>query len=198
MTTSDGKQIQFDLGFTLSRNQRQDTNVSLRLGDAARKKDPLVVNLNGLTAQLSNVNFRFDLDNDGKPKEVNFIAPGSGFLVIDRNQNGRIDNGSELFGPQTGDGFSELAQFDLDRNGWIDEADPIFSKLKIWTKDAEGKDKLDSLKELKIGALFVQSTTTDFALKNEQHELQGQIRSSSVYVTEEGKAGTIQQIDLVA
>lgn len=56
---------------------------------------------------------------------------GSGFLALDRNQNGVVDDGSELFGTQSGDGFAHLALYDQDSNGWIDANDPVFDKLRI-------------------------------------------------------------------
>lgn len=42
-------------------------------------------------------------------------------LSLDQNGNGEIDNGTELFGTKSGDGFADLARYDLDYNGWIDE-----------------------------------------------------------------------------
>ncbi|MEA3469756.1 MAG: hypothetical protein U9R57_16250 [Thermodesulfobacteriota bacterium] len=44
----------------------------------------------------------------------------------------KINNGAELFGPTTGHGFQERAQYELDFIGWIDENDSIFSSLRIW------------------------------------------------------------------
>ena len=49
--------------------------------------------------------FAFDLNADGQAEQINFVAPGSGFLVFDRNQDGKVNNGSELFGPTTDNGF---------------------------------------------------------------------------------------------
>jgi hypothetical protein len=49
------------------------------------------------------------------------VSPRSGLLVIDKNLDGKVNDGSELFGPSTGDGFEKLARYDEDRNGWIDE-----------------------------------------------------------------------------
>lgn len=49
-----------------------------------------------------------------------------------------VNNGSELFGPTNGNGFQELAEYDKDGNGWIDENDEIFGSLKIWAEDFRG------------------------------------------------------------
>jgi len=192
--TADGREISFELGLTMHREQASETNVSLRLGDAV-KKDPLVVNFAGTAAQLSDQTFRFDLDSDGATDELSFVGPGSGFLVLDKNANGTVDNGSELFGPATGSGFSELAAYDQDANGWIDEADPVYDSLRVWTKDAQGADSLTALRAGGIGAIHLGSVATPFSLEGGNG---GEILSSGLYLNENGTAGTIQQINVFA
>lgn len=61
-------------------------------------------------------------------------------MALDVNYDGIINDGRELFGPRTGNGFLELAEFDIDGNNWIDENDPIFEKLRIWTLDEKGNE----------------------------------------------------------
>ena len=120
----------------------EQTDISLRLGDAVKqKKDPLVINFNGSAAQLTSTKFSFDIDTDGTTENISFAAPGSGFLALDKNHDGKINDGSELFGPASGNGFKELAAYDQDGNQWIDENDAVFSRLKVWSKDGEGKDR---------------------------------------------------------
>ena len=194
--TTDGKTITFELSLEMSRSFTERTDISLRLGDAARKKDPLVINFAGTAAQLSSQTFKLDLDADGQQDEARFVAEGSGFLVFDRNANGRIDAANELFGPQTGDGFGELAQLDSDRNGWIDEADASYSKLQVWTKDAAGADRLQNLQQANVGAISLARLATPFSIKDGSNALLGEVRSSGVYLSEDGQARTIQQIDL--
>ena len=75
------------------------------------------------------------------------------FLALDKNGDGRMNDGSELFGTASGDGFKDLAAYDEDGNGWIDENDSIYSQLKIWTKDENGKDHLIDLKDADVGAI---------------------------------------------
>lgn len=195
--TSDGKQIQFSLSLVMQREFIQHSDISIRKGDGV-KKDPLVINFDGTAAQLSDTKFSFDLNNDGQAAQISFVTPGSGFLALDKNGNGKIDNGSELFGPQSGNGFADLAAYDSDSNHWIDENDAVYSKLKIWNKDASGKDTLSTLAQRNVGALYLGNAATPFELKNAAHELQGQVRSTGVYLSENGSAGTMQQVDLVA
>jgi len=97
--TSDGKEIRFQLSLEMSREFYQETNLSIREGDAVRRKDPLVINFAGTAAQLTDQKFAFDLDSDGKTDQVSFVGSGSGFLALDKNGNGTIDDGSELSAP---------------------------------------------------------------------------------------------------
>lgn len=195
--TADGREIRFSLQLEMSREFSREVDVSVRLGDATRqKKDPLVINFNGTAAQLTDQTFSFDLDTDGKADNINFVGAGSGFLALDRNGDGRINNGSELFGPATGNGFSELATYDQDHNGWIDENDAVYKDLRIWAKDAKGDDMLSDLKEKSVGAIALANAGTEFSIKNADNDLQGQVRSTGIYLSEDGSAGTVQQIDL--
>ncbi len=195
--TADGKEIQFSLDLVMQRQYSETSRESLRLGDA-RKTDPLVINFNGTAAQLSEQRFAFDLNTDGEAEQINTLLPGSGFLALDINGDGKINNGSELFGPATGNGFGELAQYDQDGNGWIDESDAIFSQLKIWTGGGTDGSKLDNLASLGVGAILLHSIETPFDIKTSTNQLLGSVRASSIYLSEDGAAGSVQQIDLTA
>lgn len=195
--TADGREIAFKLQLSMSREYLQQNDVSVRLGDAARQaKDPLVINFNGSAAQLTATKFSFDLDADGSAENISFVSPGSGFLALDKNQDGKINNGSELFGPASGNGFSELAAYDQDGNQWIDENDAVFSQLRVWSKDAQQNDHLATLKEAGVGALYLGNVATEFSHKNADNQLNAQVRSSGIYLNENGSLGSLQQIDL--
>lgn len=196
VSTADGREFRFTLQLSMSRSYYAAHDLSIRLGDAALK-DPLVLNFNGKAAELGDVRFQFDLDADGRAEALRFVAPGSGFLAFDRNGDGRINDGSELFGALTGDGFGELAALDDDGNGWIDANDAAFQHLRIWRLDAHGQQRLDSLASAQIGALSLAHIDTPFALKDAHNRLQGLIRSTGVFLQETGHAGTIQKLDLV-
>lgn len=116
--TSDGKEISFKLDLSMTRDTREETSTSIRAGDAQRK-DPLVLNFDGTAAQLSDRSFAFDLG--GKGNKLATLKGSSGYLAIDRNGNGKIDAGSELFGPATNSGFGELSA--LDSDGTVEEVD---------------------------------------------------------------------------
>ena len=167
----------------------------------AELQDPLVINFEGTAAELTERTFAFDLDNDGESDQIHFTGANSGFLALDANDNGQIDNGSELFGPATGNGFGELALYDEDGNDFIDEGDSVYESLRVWQKDTAGNDRLIALGEAGVGAIYLGSTTTPFQVKDDENELQGVVRSSGIYLKEEdgqpAGVGTVQQLDLV-
>src|SRR5690606_19466085 len=103
---------------------------------------------------------------------------------------------SELFGARTGDGFAELAAYDTDGNGWIDENDAAFADLRVWTKGGDGADHLSPLPARNIGALYLVKPATPFDLKAGQNRQHGQVLATGLYLFEDGRAGTIQQLDL--
>ena len=115
---------------------------------------------------------------------------------MDLNEDGTINDGNELFGTQSGNGFADLAKYDKDGNGWIDEADEIFSKLKVWTIDENGVSSLISLKEANVGAIYLGSEDTKFSLTNQNNEVNALVRRTGMFLYETGMAGTIQQVDL--
>ena len=108
-----------------------------------------------------------------------------------------IGDGSELFGTKSGDGFGDLAQYDEDGNGWIDEGDPIWEKLLIWTKDDEGQDKLYHLSDLGIGAICLSNVSTEYALNSEEdNQNLAMIRKTGIFLYENGMTSTVQHLDL--
>lgn len=193
--TADGREISFELDLSMTRSYREETTVRVRAGDAIRK-DPLVLNFDGAAAQLSDRRFAFDLDGDGATENIALLTGGSGYLAFDRNDNGRIDSGSELFGPATGSGFGELATLDDDDNGWIDENDDAFARLAVWTPDADGEGTLDSLAGRKVGAIALGSVASPFRLRGAGNSDLGAIAASGLFLGEDGRVGSVQEIDL--
>ena len=193
--TADGKEITFSYELEMERQFHAETHLSVRAGDALLK-DPLVINFGGTAAQLTDRTFAFDLDADGTKDQIAWVQPGSGFLALDKNGNGAIDDGAELFGAKTGNGFAELAAYDDDQNGWIDEADAVYDRLQMWSKSGTTDERV-SLKDRNVGAIYLGQQATPFELKDAANQLQGAVRASGVYVKEDGSGvGSVQQIDL--
>jgi len=98
-------------------------------------RDPIVLDLNGdgiTLTSLSGSNVHFDYAGDGFAERTGWVAPTDGILAIDLNGNGKIDNGLELFGSPTEDGFAVLEKLDTNGDGVIDANDADFSKLLVW------------------------------------------------------------------
>ena len=192
--TADGQEIDFSLGLTMERSY--SATREFEMTQEVVFKDPLIVNFAGNAADLTDEKYEFDIDADGENDLISYLLGDSGMLALDKNGDGIINDGSELFGAITGNGFAELAEYDEDGNQFIDEADSIFSDLGIWTKTPES-ESFESLIDKGIGAIYLGSSQTPFDIKGEDNQINGQVISSGVYLTESGEAGTIQQIDMV-
>ncbi len=196
ITTADGQTIDFSVGLSMSREFYSEQNINIRAGDAL--KDPLLINFSGAATQLTQRDFSFDIDADGTREQIAFVAPGSGFLALDKNNDGRINDGSELFGTASGNGFRDLSAYDDDGNNWIDENDGVYESLRIWSKDSEGNDQLIALGKAGVGALYLGHIETLFSVKDDENELLGQVRATGLALMESGRVVTMQQVDLVA
>lgn len=193
--TADGRSIDFNIEVSMSRAFMESVDM-LEVKEYI-KTDPLMINLDTNVGYVSDQKFFFDLDADGKNEEISFAGKGSGFLALDKNGDGKINDGSELFGTKSGDGFKDLATYDEDGNGWIDENDSIFSKLKVWTKDENGQDRLVDLKKADVGAIYLKNADTQYSLKDNQHNLNAEIKKTGIYLKEStGEVGTINHVDL--
>lgn len=132
-----------------------------------RMLDPLVLDLNGNgqidLVPLSNSGVYFDLNGDGLPERTGWVQPGDGLLALDRNGNGTIDDISEVFGGATGDGFSDLSQYDthLVWSWRIDALDTVYDNLRIWrdlNQDGVSQaGELSSLQDEGITSISLQS-----------------------------------------
>lgn len=192
--TADGREIDFDLGLSM-----EQTTVAAQTASFAVTGlfiDPLILQFDLDSPLLTDTNFAFDIDSDGDMEDLACPGSGCGFLAFDRNGDGRINNGLELFGPESGSGFGELAELDSDANQWIDENDPIFDQLLIWTQDGEGGEKLCSIKEAGVGAIAVTHAGTNFELRREDGSVVGTIAASGLFLTEEGEVRPMHEVDL--
>ena len=141
----------------------------------AAKVDPLIFDLNGdgiRTTSLDDSTAYFDLDGDGFAERVAWVGDGDGLLTLDRNGDGIVTNGQELFGDRTRlingeyatSGFEALREFDDNNDGKIDSKDNVYSKLKMWQDiNHDGlsqPEELKSLSDLGIVSIGLESTVT--------------------------------------
>ena len=195
--TADGRTLNFNVEVELGRSLSQKID-SLSAETYTRVlTDPLVINMDTNATSISDQKFKFDIDSDGDEEEISFAGNGSGFLALDKNEDGKIGDGSELFGTKSRDGFKDLAEYDEDKNGWIDENDSVYNKLKVWTKDSEGNDKLLNLKEADVGAIYLGNLNTEYNYKDMAGETDAVLRKTGIYLKEStGAAGTVAHVDL--
>lgn len=162
-----------------------------------QEAEPLILDLNGNGIELTDVRrgdgVFFDITGDGKPEQVSWVSANDGMLVYDRNGNGKIDSGKELFGDQHGakDGFEELSKFDTDKNNAINKKDPIYQKLKIWQDlNQNGFSEVVELKSIArygIDSIDLQKDNTRSTIAG--NRVEGY--ASYHYGTDSGKVGEV-------
>lgn len=190
----DGRRFAVALTYSQVRERVSTHDVQFRAGDAVRPIDPLMLNLGGGAVTLDPARtVAVDLDGDGRQDRV--AAPGAGtwMLVRDRDGDGAVDGGQELFGPVSGSGFGELAALDQDGNGFVDGGDAAFSQLFLWNGGS-----LLALGQAGVGALATASVELPFAHQDGDGALLGQQTRGGLFLKEDGTAGALQQVDLVA
>jgi hypothetical protein len=114
--------------------------VEVLVEQAENTTSPLILDLDGDGVETLGQDFyiHFDHDKNGFAERTGWVGADDGLLVLDRNGNGQIDNGGELFGNNSGtgpgpaNGFVALAEFDQDGNGSITASDTAFASLRVW------------------------------------------------------------------
>lgn len=184
---SDGGNISFAFEFSMAISWARYSYTEQPL------QDPLTVSISGSPVQLSNDTELFDLRNDGSKVRLPQLASQQYYLAYDRNNDRQVNNGTELFGPQTGQGFAELAAFDDNGNGFIDPSDDIWQYLYLWRPN----QPLQSMAEAKLGAFSVSSVATPMPLLDKQQQKTGEIQRSGLAFTDNARPVLVQQIDLL-
>ena len=151
----------------------QQSQLNVSLGSAAnpqpvQQTDPLVLDLagNGFATRGLDDAVRFDLNGDARVESISAPTGDDALLALDRNGNGRIDSGKELFGDQHGasNGFAELNKYDDNRDGRIDQQDRVFEQLSLLRFDAQGRQQQQSLSEAGVSAIHLQAQNVKQAL----------------------------------
>jgi len=146
---------------------------------ATKIASPVILDLDGdgvETTSIADGGAYFDHDGNGFAEQTGWAGADDGLLVMDRDGNGTIDTGKELFGDQTilnngqraSNGFQALADLDSNTDGKIDINDTAYSQLKIW-QDADGdgytsEGELKTLSDAGIASIntgYTNSTTVD-------------------------------------
>ncbi len=159
--------------------------------------DPIVLDLDGdgleLTARTG-VSQLFDLDANQFAVTSGWVRGDDGFLARDLNSNGIIDDGSELVGNRTMEGFDALALLDTNSDGHITSADSTFASFRIW-RDLNGNGVTDSgelqtLTEAGITSIDVAATNT-----TETDNAGNRILGTASFTRSDSSTGTVAAND---
>ena len=171
-------------------------------GAEKTRVDPLILDIGDAGFQIEKKKFGayFDLNCNGFAERINWTKQDA-ILALDKNHNGIIDDGSEVFGDfhllpdgsRAKNGFEALAQYDTNKDGVIDEEDEIFHQLKLWV-DADGDGKssggeLKTLKEMNIKAIHL-----DYEAVNQQTDTEALIGNIATFEYEDGTEGKIGEM----
>ncbi len=187
----DGSVREFSL--SIEWTQSFSESVRLRIQDGKILTDPLVISFDG-SQPLSTNAFAFNLTGK-EGQSLPYLSGRAGYLALDADHDGKITQGSELFGPRTGEGFMELAAHDDDRNGWIDAGDDVFKQLRVWMV-SEGGENLLSLQEAGIGAISLKTASIDYAFKSDADTTIAQYKKASVALGETAGAFGVFEVDV--
>jgi len=151
-----------------------EARMNFRRKEPLKKRDPLVIDFDGNAIKTTNIIgdsvTLFDHNADKFAEMTGWVAPGDGLLAMDRNGNGIIDDGKELFGDQTilkngrraSNGFQALADLDTNGDGKIDASDAAYSQLRVLRLNAAGDAyEFRTLDELGIKSIDLDSTVTN-------------------------------------
>lgn len=138
---------------------QSEANEYDKAGTAQPPRDPLIIDFGKAGIDLYSLEngVNFDLDNNGFAEKTAWIGEEDGFLALDRNGNGKIDNGGELFGDQVVlkdgsisiSGFEALSEFDEDYDNKITPNDSVYTELLVWIdNNHSGTSEPDELKNL--------------------------------------------------
>ncbi|MDP3744638.1 MAG: calcium-binding protein, partial [Methylotenera sp.] len=170
-----------------------------------RRRDPLTFDLDndGLeTVGASTTNpILFDHDGDGTKNGTGWVKSDDAMLVLDRNGNGTIDNGRELFGDNTiksngqlaADGFDALADMDTNADGVVNASDTQFANLRLWRDlNQDGisqSNELFTLASQNIVGINVASTAHSTTLANGN-----QLADTGSFIKADGSTGTVGEV----
>ena len=181
-----------DLGIKLVKEQPEDPENSTP-ERPYQHGSPLVLDFNGdgvTSTFIYSTKTYFDLDNDGFKERTGWMQNSDGLLVLDKNSDGVINNGNELFGNYTKDtsgnysnnGFDALAKYDDNHDGMINSSDNVYKALKVWQDvDSDGITDEGELKTL--GELGISSINLSYVTANALEE-RNSIRETSTFTTQ--------------
>lgn len=153
-------------------------------------EDPIILDLGAAGIDLTSAvdGVRFDLDADGTKDAIGWTSGEDGILAIDLDGSGAIEDGSEVFSPDFGDGgftdsLEALASLDENGDGRIDANDAAYDDLLIWVDanhDGVSQDEeLASLLDHGIASIDLGAETSNEQINGQQVLSEGQFTLTS-------------------
>ncbi len=151
-------QMEFEFSFSFS------GEISVTQGEI-QQSDPIMFDLDGDGFELTNHanGARFDIQGNGEAVNTAFVTGGDAFLAIDRNKDGQINSGLELFGDQHGaaNGYEELRKLDSNNDGVLNSQDDAFDDLLLFRDNGNGITEQGEL--LTLADMGITEISLDYA-----------------------------------
>jgi hypothetical protein len=183
-TQASSVQLEFKFEFSASVTTTEAT---------VQQGDPIVFDLDGDGIELSNYQngARFDLMGTGRAQQAAFVNGGDAFLALDRNKDGVINSGLELFGEQHGarNGFEELRKFDLNGDGAINRNDAIFNELRLFKDNGNGETEAGEL--IGLAEAGIDEILLNYRDVNERAAGGNRLTQIGAYLKNDGSRGTV-------
>ncbi|MEE3044169.1 MAG: hypothetical protein VX620_02860 [Pseudomonadota bacterium] len=153
------------------------------------QQDPLILDLDGNGIDITSLKDGqlFDIDGDGTLDQTAWIKGADALLALDRNGDGEINDGRELFGDQHGakDGFAELSKFDDNLDGLIDQQDGVFSSLVLLRTDGSQQGLADA---------GIKSISLAMVTPIDKRLIGGDLVAQSQFERDDGSTGQVGEV----
>ncbi|PKR52142.1 hypothetical protein [Thalassospira povalilytica] len=153
------------------------------------QQDPLILDLDGNGIDITSLKDGqlFDIDGDGTLDQTAWIKGADALLALDRNGDGEINDGRELFGDQHGakDGFAELSKFDDNLDGLIDQQDGVFSSLVLLRADGSQQGLADA---------GIKSISLAMVTPIDERLIGGDLVAQSKFERDDGSTGQVGEV----
>ncbi|URK17095.1 hypothetical protein M9H61_16300 [Thalassospira sp. GO-4] len=153
------------------------------------QQDPLILDLDGNGIDITRLKDGqlFDIDGDGTLDQTAWIKGADALLALDRNGDGEINDGRELFGDQHGakDGFAELSKFDDNLDGLIDQQDGVFSSLVLLRADGSQQGLADA---------GIKSISLAMVTPIDKRLIGGDLVAQSKFERDDGSTGQVGEV----
>ena len=167
-------------------------------------QSPLVLDLDGdgiVETHKENSTVYFDHDNNGLAESTGWVGVDDGLLVRDLNDNGQIDNGTELFGNNSvlssgataANGFEALADLDSNQDGVFNSSDSAWNEVKVW-KDANGNGRVDEGELLTLEQAGVSGINLEYQASDLSDENGNAHKQTGSFIKTDGTTGSVHDV----